>query len=181
MNTSIRINNLLSLTAFEPGDKPNLLLYMNDEELYSNTLRVPSPYTPADADAWLGICAAELAEHGRPLNWAIRHQTAGVIGGIGCFWRTGAEGHRDEIGYWLGKPFRGQGWMTEIVGEFCRYLFEQRPSLQRIEAFTKTNNAASGRVLEKSGFKKEGYLHQYYIKNGELQDTILFGRIRSWQ
>lgn len=181
MKTNIPVNDSLSLTAFEAGDKPNLLLYMNDQELYNNTLMVPSPYTEADADKWLDICSKELADHGHPINWAIRHQNAGVIGGIGSLLRTGLDGHRDEIGYWLAKPFRGQGLMTEVVGKYCLYLFESRPALHRIEAFTKTFNGASGKVLQKCGFQKEGYLHHYILKNGEFQDVIIYGRLRSWQ
>ena len=178
MNTNIPINNLLRLTAFEPGDKPNLLLYMNDEELYNNTLRVPSPYTAADADTWLGICAGELAEHGRPLNWAIRHHSEGVIGGIGCFLRTGPEGHRDEIGYWLAAPYRGNGIMTTVIQSFCAWLFDQRKSLVRIEAKVFSFNPASARVLEKAGFEREGFARKHTIKNGELIDVILMAKIR---
>ena len=33
--------------------------------------------------------------------------------------------HRAEIGYWLAKPFWGQGIMTAVVRRACQYAFEE--------------------------------------------------------
>lgn len=174
----IPINESIVLTSFIPEDKTTLIRYMNDEELYANTLRVPSPYTESDADQWLSICETERILHGQTHNWAIRLQNNGLIGGIGCMLTTGLDGHMEEIGYWLGKPFRGQGWMTEVVQGYVQYLFGKRPNLVRIEAHVFPHNPASARVLEKSGFKQEGYLSKYRVKNGIYLDSMLFSRIR---
>jgi RimJ/RimL family protein N-acetyltransferase len=174
----MRINPNLQLGAFEPGDKANLLLYMNDLELYANTSRVPHPYTETDADNWLALTKKEVEEHGHPINWALRSDELGVIGGIGAFLLDGPNSHRDEIGYWLAAPFRGQGLMTSTVDLFCQYLFEHRPSLQRIEAKAFAHNAASARVLEKAGFEREGFAKKLILKNGVCHDALLFARFR---
>lgn len=175
----MQINHHLHLTAFEPADKPNLLRYMNDPELYANTSRVPHPYTEADADNWLALTKKEVEEHGHPINWAVRSDEYGVIGGIGAFLHDGPNSHRDEIGYWLAAPFRGQGLMTDIVNGFCQYLFDSRPALVRIEAKVFAHNAASVRVLEKAGFEREGFAKKLILKNGICQDAVLFARFRS--
>jgi len=173
----IIINDRVSLTDFYPEDKPNLLRYLNDPELHRNTLTVPNPYTEADADKWLGYVKETKAKHGMQVNWAIRHNTLGVIGGAGAFMHSGTDGHKDEIGYWLASDFRGKGVMTEIVGLYTDFLFAIRP-LVRIEAWVFAHNPASARVLEKNGFEKEGYARKFARKNGEFYDAMLYAKTR---
>ena len=171
--------NDIRLSAFERSDKPNLLLYMNDPVLYANTLRVPHPYTEADADTWLDLMEKEYALYGKTINWAIRSAEHGVIGGIGAFLNGGFDSHRDEIGYWLAEPFRGKGIMTAVVIQFCQYLYDSRPALVRIEAGVFAHNLASVRVLEKAGFEKEGFAKKLHVKKGEYLDSILMAGFRS--
>lgn len=176
--TTLVVNNLLHLSPLLESDKPNLLLHMNDPVLFANTLRVPLPYTPADADAWVQKATEKNALYGTDTEFAIRHAEAGVIGGIGCFVKDGWDSHLDEIGYWLAAPYRGQGMMTEVVRRYVDYLFEKRPALVRIEAKTLPTNPASARVLEKVGFEREGYLRKVSVKNGKYLDSLLFALIR---
>lgn len=177
MKNKIIVNEDITLTDFYPEDKANLLLYLNDPVVYNNTLTIPSPYTDADAETWMGIVADMKTKHGDLVNRAIRHRQMGMIGGIGSFMHTGKDGHRDEIGYWLAAPLRGNGLMTRVVGVFCRHIFETRP-LVRIEAWVYPENPASGRVLEKNGFVREGYARKYTQKKGQFRDAILYGLIR---
>jgi RimJ/RimL family protein N-acetyltransferase len=174
----IKINNQITLAPFRPEDKPALLRYLNDPVLYANTLKVPHPYTSLDADEWLLLVDAEKEAPGGVANWSIRHREHGLIGGIGCFLKTGLDGHLDEIGYWLAEPFRGQGIMTEIVRFYTQWLFDCRPALVRIEAGVFAHNPASERVLEKAGFEREGFLRKLHLKNGVHLDGILMAKIR---
>lgn len=178
MSDLIAVNEILSLTSFRPEDKAGLQRYLDDPEVFRNTLTIPSPYTEEEANKWLTHTAEQRALLGHEGNWAIRHRDVGYIGGIGIFFRTGWEGHLDEIGYALGAPFRGQGWMTEVVRTFVDWQLAQRPRLARIEAYTFPPNIASGRVLEKAGFVREGYLRKRHLKNGRLEDAVLWARIR---
>ncbi len=178
MEEKIYIRENLALTPFEPGDKPNLVRYLDDPVIYRNTLLIPSPYTEADADWWLNLTRELREQHGMTYKWGIRHAEHGLIGGISAFLRTGVEGHLDEIGYWLGEPFRSQGIMTDAVVALCEWLFETRPALVRIEAKVHSHNPTSARVLEKAGFEREGFARKHTIKNGELIDVILMARIR---
>jgi ribosomal-protein-alanine N-acetyltransferase len=178
MEDKIHLREHLALTPFEPGDKPNLIRYLNDPLIASNTLNIPAPYTEADADWWLDHVREEREQSGQNLNWAIRHSEYGTIGGIGCFLRTGLEGHSDEIGYWLAAPFRGQGIMTTAVEVFSAWLFSNRPALVRIEARVYVHNPASARVLEKAGFEREGILRKATKKKDQLIDVILLSKIR---
>ncbi len=57
-----------------------------------------------------------------------------------------------EIGYWLGKPFWGQGIMPEAVKEMLRHAFEDC-GMQKVWCGYYDGNTKSKRVQEKCGFK----------------------------
>lgn len=177
MEYRIPVNEQISLTPFEPDDKPNLVHYLNDIVIYQNTLKVPHPYTDKDAEEWFALIEQVRQRHGPGGNWVIRHQHNGLIGGIGRFFDSGSDGHCDEIGYWLAAPFRGKGLATQVVTAFTQWLFANTP-LVRIEAHVYPHNPASARVLEKSGFQQEGYLRKKHWKDGQPRDSLLFAKIK---
>ena len=57
-----------------------------------------------------------------------------------------------ELGYWLGKPFWGQGIMPEAAREMLRHGFEEA-GMQRIWAGYYEGNLKSRRVQEKIGLR----------------------------
>ncbi len=78
-----------------------------------------------------------------------------------------------EIGYWLAEPFWGRGIATRAVAEATVYGFEKL-GLARLQAEVFARNAASGRVLEKCGYRLEGRLHQKVFKADEILDSLLY-------
>jgi ribosomal-protein-alanine N-acetyltransferase len=78
-----------------------------------------------------------------------------------------------SLGYWLGAPFTGRGFMTDAVRAAMRYAFGTL-RLHRIEAACLPSNVASQRVLEKVGFSREGLARRYLKINGQWQDHDLF-------
>jgi ribosomal-protein-alanine N-acetyltransferase len=82
-----------------------------------------------------------------------------------------------NIGYWVGEPYEGQGYMQEAVGTVCAWAF-QVLDLCRIEAGTLPNNERSQRVLAKVGFEREGYARDYLEIAGKREDHILFALVR---
>jgi ribosomal-protein-alanine N-acetyltransferase len=77
------------------------------------------------------------------------------------------------LGYWLGAPYFGRGYMTEAVRAAVPHCFDAL-KLHRIEAAAQSSNAASVRVLERMGFVQEGLARRYLKINGEWQDHLLF-------
>jgi ribosomal-protein-alanine N-acetyltransferase len=82
-----------------------------------------------------------------------------------------------SLGYWMGAPFAGQGYMSAAVRSVIGFAFGGL-RLHRIEAACIPGNAASIRLLEKCGFIREGYARQYLCINGVWQDHLLFSRLR---
>lgn len=82
-----------------------------------------------------------------------------------------------SIGYWIGAPFARQGYMTAALRALIPFGFGAL-RLHRLEAACIPSNAASIGLLEKTGFKREGYARQYLCINGVWQDHLLYARLR---
>lgn len=74
-----------------------------------------------------------------------------------------------ELGYGYKYKFWGKGYATEAGKMFCKYAFENKLA-DEIHAAIFTDNLASGRVLEKVGFKKYG---KAYALGEELITFVL--------
>lgn len=78
------------------------------------------------------------------------------------------------LGYWVGEGFAGRGVATAAVRACADFAFRSL-KLHRVEASCLPANAASRRVLEKSGFRMEGLAKAYLKINGVWADHLLFG------
>ncbi|MGH2666178.1 GNAT family N-acetyltransferase [Flavobacterium sp.] len=79
-----------------------------------------------------------------------------------------------ELGYALTKEEnKGKGYMSEAVSKILEYGFTNM-GLNRIEAGVGPSNKASLNIIRKFGFTQEGYLRQHFVRDGEIQDTLLF-------
>jgi ribosomal-protein-alanine N-acetyltransferase len=81
-----------------------------------------------------------------------------------------------SLGYWMGLPFVRRGYMTAAVRAIIPFAFTSL-RLHRLEAACIPSNAASIRLLEKTGFAREGYAREYLCINGAWQDHLLFARL----
>jgi ribosomal-protein-alanine N-acetyltransferase len=89
------------------------------------------------------------------------------------------QNRRCEIGYALGSRHWGQGYAYEALHALLDYGFREL-DLNRVEADVDPANIASGRVLEKLGFRKEGYMHERWIVHGQPADTVNYGLLKRY-
>lgn len=82
------------------------------------------------------------------------------------------------LGYWMGEPYAGKGYMSRAVRAALGYAFNKQ-RLHRIEAACLPSNTASVRLLERNGFKQEGYARAYLNINGQWRDHLLFALLES--
>ena len=82
-----------------------------------------------------------------------------------------------NLGYWMGQDFAGKGMMSEAVGVLLPFVFDAL-SLHRLHAAFLPHNMASRRVLEKNGFKEDGYAESYLQIDGKWADHVLFALTR---
>jgi RimJ/RimL family protein N-acetyltransferase len=150
---------------------------VTDPSVVRWTLRIPSPYTRADAAEY--VRRARLNRRsGRSLSFQIVRRSDGtLIGGIGLDHLENPNATA-EVGYFLGRDYRGQGYATEAVRALTRAGFD-RLALERVEAHVFSGNSRSEGVLVRSGFRREGHLRKSVVKDGKRQDEIVYARLPS--
>lgn len=170
--TTIKGDGFL-LRAPKKRDEERLVALGNDKKIARNTM-VPHPYTTVIAKKFIAKCQRDRKKkEPTDLVWAVilEGQLSGMIGVHKI-----AHGHKAEIGYWMGKDYRGGGVMTRVVKAVLTHV-RKKLGLVRIEAKVFSGNVASERVLEKNGFVKEGFLRKNTLKNGRYYDETLFSRV----
>jgi ribosomal-protein-alanine N-acetyltransferase len=81
------------------------------------------------------------------------------------------------LGYWMGARHAGRGIMTCAVGLTLAAAFADL-RLRRIEAACVPGNTASVRVLERNGFRREGFAREYFCIAGRWEDHLLYAVLR---
>jgi RimJ/RimL family protein N-acetyltransferase len=102
-------------------------------------------------------------------------EDGGVIGAIG--WRR-PQPHVIDFGYYLGRPWWRQGFMSEAV-RLVLDSAQRDPTVYRVSAYCHVDNTASAKVLEGSGLTLEGRLRRYTVLpniSDEPQDCLLFAK-----
>jgi [ribosomal protein S5]-alanine N-acetyltransferase len=79
------------------------------------------------------------------------------------------------LGYSIGERWNGRGLATEAVGLAIELAFGEL-ALHRVQAAVMPRNAGSIRVLEKNGFREEGYAVGYLCINGVWEDHRIFAQ-----
>lgn len=174
----IKIDNDYYLsTAPTAEDLDSLVLHLNDREISDNLLRVPFPYTQNDAERYIKNAEERAKESGRWMNWQLRNSEHRLIGSITLHNQYGKGSHKDEIGYWLAKPYWGKGIMAKALRAFSGHVFKHY-GLVRLEATIFHFNTSSVKVVEKCGFNYEGTLKKAYFKDGKYIDGKLYSLVR---
>ena len=75
------------------------------------------------------------------------------------------------------QPFARHGYMTAAVNALIPFVFDAL-RLHRLEAACIPTNTASIRLLERTGFEREGHAREYLCINGVWQDHLLFARLQ---
>ena len=73
------------------------------------------------------------------------------------------------VGYYVGAPFAGQGYMTEALVLALEYAF-RRLGLHRVEADIEPDNRESIRLARRVGFRREGLSRRYLKLRGRWRD-----------
>ena len=170
----IKFRDGLHLSSVRTGDKPALLEHLRTRDVYETTLNIPHPYSPADADWWINKRIDHTKKYGKEVSFAIRDTQDKLMGVVSADNFEPGTSQRAEIGYWLAKPYWGQGIMTDAVRAFVRYAFDELQVI-KLTAHVFDFNIGSARVLEKNGFRLEGVLRQHFEKDGKALDARLYG------
>lgn len=175
---TLRTTRLL-LRPFSRADAEQVQRLCNDPAIFDTTLNIPYPYRRSMAEDWIASHAGRFAA-GEDVTFAIvLLQTQLLIGAIAL--EINRDHDRAEIGYWIGRDFWGRGYGSEAASEVLRYGFEDL-CLHKVVGHHFARNAASGRVMEKIGMRKEGYLRDEVRKGNHYEDLVAWAILREeWQ
>lgn len=161
------VTERLLLRPAWPEDADALFGGIADEGVVRNLARAPWPYLPEHAHDFV----ARKPDPRMPsfLMTLPGPDGSQIIGSVGL----GATASGVELGYWIARPFWGQGFATEGA----RGVLQIAPLLghDRLEAGHFIDNPASGRVLRKLGFRPTGKVaKRHSCGRGEAADCVLF-------
>lgn len=174
----------LVLRAPTLADAPRWELLCQPLEVAKNTLRMPHPYPAGAAAEWMAR-VEPLIEKGEVVRLGIflRDERGGegpLIGMTGLHDISDVHKHA-ELGYTLGLDYWGKGYASEAAGAMVDFAFGTL-GLERVHAAYFTRNPASGRVLEKVGFVREGLRERMYFRFGEWVDVAMMRLLRhEWE
>lgn len=170
----------LLVRRWQAGDEKYLSGVANHVEIFKNLRdRFPSPYTQKDAEEFIARRCDPKFHTVYPTHAAVLVKSADgsdpvLIGGVGAMQGDDVEYRSWELGYWFDPKAWGKGYGTELAKGFVPWLFETWPRLNRVYTTVFVSNPASVKVMEKSGFVKEGVMRGVYEKCGALVDAILY-------
>ena len=167
------IDGETALRAWRDSDLDQLVTACQDPEI-SRWTRVPYPYGPADARAYLlqrhDSLHAGIAAPFAIVSAADRDHLLGSISLMRFSWQHA----RAEVGYWLAEPARGMGHASRAVRLVTAWGFRSL-DLHRIDLLAATGNPDSQRVAERCGFTREAVLRSYLQAKEGRQDMVAFG------
>jgi ribosomal-protein-alanine N-acetyltransferase len=169
----------LLLRTWAPEDAPRVRELVDDEDVARYVLSFPYPYVEGTAEDWIAR-RLEQAQAGTGVAYAVTERGTGLLIGSVAL-HLEARHRRGELGYWFGKDYWGRGYCPEAVREVLDCAF-QVLGLHKVTASHAAPNVASGRVLEKVGMAREGYLREHVQKDERYADVVLYGLLREeWE
>ncbi|MGW1466862.1 GNAT family N-acetyltransferase [Streptomyces sp. NPDC002308] len=139
----------LLLRPFTPGDTDAVHLACQDPEILRWT-EIPSPYLRSDAALFTSTLAPAGWRDDSGYHFALVDRYGTLAGALGLVRRPGPGTY--EVGYWLAREHRGQGYGTEAVVRSAHWAFSVLGAV-RLEWWAEAGNVASRAVALRAGFR----------------------------
>ena len=151
------------LRRWREDDLTALVEALNEAEI-ARWMAFPSPFTEADGREFL---VRQIAASG---SFAVTGENDTLLGAV---WVRDIGEGRGQIGYWTAARARGRG----VGSEALRQLVDRAIELgyARLQLLVEPANAASARVAENAGFRREGVMRGWMELRGSRPDLIMYG------
>jgi ribosomal-protein-alanine N-acetyltransferase len=161
----------LDLRPLAMQDAQALLRVFGDPEVMRYWSDVPLPEELIE-HILAGFAARAL------FQWGVALHDGGTLIGTCTLLHVDRAHRRAEVGFALARDAWGRGLGTEALTVLMAFAFETL-DLHRLEADVDPRNERSLRLLERQGFKREGYLRERWHVGGESQDAVFLGLLRT--
>jgi RimJ/RimL family protein N-acetyltransferase len=148
---------------------------LDDPEVLRWT-RVPEPAPPDFAETWFGIYERGRQDGTREAFAAVGEE--GEFLGLALAPKIEREAQTAELGYIVAPAARGRGVATATLRLLTDWAFEELDML-RLELLITSANVPSKRVAERNGYRREGVLRSFYVKQGVREDVEIWSRLAS--
>lgn len=148
--TKVIKTDRLQLRPLELSDAAQITALIGDLEVARWLTVVPHPYSIDDAVTY-------IREHSP--EWRFGIEVDGVI--------AGNISMTNELGYWLGKPYWGRGYMTEAASAVVNHWFRDGGGDLKSGYFIE--NVKSRAILEGLGFQNSHILQDTSLATGETK------------
>jgi ribosomal-protein-alanine N-acetyltransferase len=181
----------------EFGDFPTLeskrlilrRMTMDDAEFFLRNFSDPTvvDLTAFEAPKDLEAAREELREYcidnftnNTGIRWGITIKGSQDLVGTCGFYKWAKQNYSAEIGYDLLDEHRRKGIMTEALTVMIDYLYGTL-GLNRIQALIDPTNAASIKMIEGLGFKRDGVLREFTFFRGKFLDDVVYSLVaKDW-
>ncbi|MDR2508845.1 MAG: GNAT family N-acetyltransferase [Candidatus Ancillula sp.] len=178
------------LSAFKMSDVPCLVRICSNVQVNEFLMKIPTPYTEADAEAFVNLATKEWAS-GSNLRWAVRYKNAGeggdnaprsvphqwspVIGSVELRKDQGL----DSIGVWIDPQTHAKGVALESVSAMIKYALETNYTKDGVIGYSHhVDNVKSQKLASRLGFKLAGRFNSEQIgvkdRNGKYYDYLSY-------
>ena len=164
------------LRQLTDADVPALFAIFGDDEVV-RYWSSPAMENLAAAEALLEDIRRGLRDR-ELFQWGIALRDSDEVIGTCTLYQLDMMHRRAELGFALRRQSWGGGFAAEAVTLVLTFAFEML-GLHRIEADADPDNARSIGMLERLGFRREGYLRERWHHLGEIRDSVFLGLLRS--
>lgn len=165
----------LCLRPFVQTDADAVQRLAGDKRVALAATTIPHPYPDGAAEAWIATHADAFAAK-REVTFAVALRDGGELVGAISLLDISERHARGEVGYWTGVDYWNRGYCTEAFVRIIPYAYEEL-GVTKIVARCSAQNAASARVMEKAGLKREGVLFKHSLKHGQFDDVLVCGLV----
>jgi ribosomal-protein-alanine N-acetyltransferase len=152
------------LTEPSSGDRREFLELVEA----SADLHRPWTYPPADAASFRRLIERNRADNFYALL-AKRAEDDAIVGLFEFSEVVRGSFQNAYLGYWVGEPYARQGYMRAGMQLALRFAFSEL-RLHRVEANIQPANKPSLALVQKSGFRREGFSPRYLKIGGRWRD-----------
>jgi ribosomal-protein-alanine N-acetyltransferase len=156
--------SLVRLAAPSPDDRREFIELVDA----SVELHRPWTYPPTDAASYRRLLERNRADNFFALL-ARRAEDDAIVGLFEFSDVVRGSFQNAYLGYWVGAPFAGMGYMREGMQLALRFAFNEL-RLHRVEANIQPANRPSLALAKASGFRREGFSPRYLKIGGRWRD-----------
>lgn len=153
-----------------PGDAAALFPLIHRTSV-TDTIAWDGPDSLEAYEQWFQDRTAQVAVGERHFRVVVELASGLPIGSAGL--RPEPAGDRGDFGLWIGVPYQGRGYGTEVVRQLLADGFTVL-GMGEIEATVIVGNVASRRVMERNGMRLDATLGEALIKRGRAVDVWRF-------